>query len=547
MSARNVSLFTLLIDGSTDDDTLRTMMYSFYVNPATLAVIRAQSASLACLSESLSTWKKSPYSRYIRIVNTETIEILNQFWTVYSGNDYSAPSFRAGYTNMIKSIYRDMEIGASDYHLSTETHQMFWAGAAGDDSGGNSKSCNPLFVYSRPGGMGFAVDISSNPQAGFHLVTSVAKLSPQYELDPRKHSHDRTAHNDMSAFILQFGASCASFKRLVNSNPRRLRIRVFAGDAIAFCMALKQHREPGYIANCYTRPGSVKPLVLDGENHSPRSGNRTPTKFNVIETGYLMDRIGLLNLLPHVIDALQCPASVLYTSTRVEKVAHETNLMENLLCGDVSVLGALLGVVPSAYICGHTFQASEEYHDLRPFAERQLTNRIVWVPTTSADPKVDLRCTNVRCNAAELAGFLFNVYNNIFSYESEPTAPANRWYQYTRRTFAGLLEVLKPKVHVNWIECAAWLLSNRLGDINHVGNNYYTFEIFCQLAVSGVAHIPHDAPGDEEPTTFQKPVVVMVTVPRRKLQPIFVKLSAHSLPISFQIYIESSVDRKSVV
>lgn len=93
-----------------------------------------------------------------------------------------------------------------------------------------------------------------------------------------------------------------------------------------------------------------------------------------------MDRIGLLNLLPNVINTMEGPASVLYTSTQVEKVADETNLLEKLLCGDVSVMCALLGVVPSAYLCGHTFQAFEEYHDLRPLALDTLPTEASSIP-----------------------------------------------------------------------------------------------------------------------------------------------------------------------
>ena len=161
--------------------------------------------------------------------------------------------------------------------------------------------------------------------------------------EKRNNINDLKAVN--RAFSAQFEASCASFKRLAESNPSRLRIRFFSGDAIAFCMGLRQLREPEFVPNCYLRPGSTIPLVVDGEDQPSTSDSRTPTKFNVIETGYLVDRIGILNLLPNVINALEGLTSVLYTWTRVEKIEDERNLLEKLLCGDVSVMWALLGVV----------------------------------------------------------------------------------------------------------------------------------------------------------------------------------------------------------
>ena len=329
----------------------------------------------------------------------------------------------------------------------------FWNVGDYDYITASDYSCNPLFAYSDIGGTRFGVHEDSHCERGFHLATIVANLSPNYKLDPRMGAPCHDIVDDVvamtNAITMQFQASCSAFTRLVNSDPRRLRLRFFAGDAIAFCMGLRQLREPGYIANCYTRPGSTKPLVLDGEDHSPHGGDRTPTKFNVIETGYLIDRIGLLNLLPNVIDALEGPASVLYTSTRVQKASDETNLMESLVCADVPIICALLGVVPSAYLSGHSCHAFEEYLDLQPVDDRSLTNRIVWVPTTSTDPKVDLSITKIRCDLEELVGFCAKLYNKMFSYETESKSPTNRWYQYTRRSFAGLLEFLKRRIVLN--------------------------------------------------------------------------------------------------
>jgi hypothetical protein len=202
----------------------------------------------------------------------------------------------------------------------------------------------------------------------FQISRSLKRKTPIKFYSRLPGEEKRNNINDLKAatrtFSAQFEASCASFKRLAKSNPRRLRIRFFSGDAIAFCMGLRQLREPEFVANCYLRPGSTIPLVLDGEDQPSTSDSRsTPTKFNVIETGYLIDRIGILNLSPNVINALEGPTSVLYTSTRVEKIEDERNLLERLLCGDVSLMCALLGVVPPAYLCGHTFQPYNQFHD----------------------------------------------------------------------------------------------------------------------------------------------------------------------------------------
>ena len=130
---------------------------------------------------------------------------------------------------------------------------------------------NPLFVYS-----GVAVDLASqltpNPGAGFHLATAVSKVARDNQVDPSSVLGGILSTGPVSdAFKSQFEASCFAFQRLIKSNPQRLRIRIFVGDAIAFCMGLRQLREPGYTATCYTQPGSLKPLVLASRDQGSTS------------------------------------------------------------------------------------------------------------------------------------------------------------------------------------------------------------------------------------------------------------------------------------
>jgi len=528
MLARNILLFTLLFDGTTSDVILRSIMYQFYVDDETLAIIRAQSTKLASLSENLSTWSKGPYARCLRLVNSETAETLKRFWHLYSGNDYSTPSFLASYNEAIKRRHSAINCpeGASVF---TVNHEGFWA-AIGRHHGFGS-NCNPLFAYSGVAGTRFAVDKDSNPVAGFHLAATYAEIVRDYEFNPTSERNSRPPSEFPAnpSFRVQFKASCDSFKRLFNSDPQRLQIRVFLGDAISFCMGLRQLREPGYIANCYSRPGSVRPLVLDGENHS---GYHTPTKFNVIETGYLIDRVGLLTLLPNVIDALQGSTSVLYTSTRVETPTDEAKLMEDLLCGDVSVMCALLGVVPSAYLCGHAFQPIEDYLDLRSVADRPLANRIVWVPTMSTDPRVDPARSSIRCDDDEMVKFLSNIYGNMFSYDMDRTSSTAHWYKYNRRSFVELLAFFGRRIYAEWIVLPAFIMDTLMRG-EHTGVHklvcQWRHEYLFQANLLGL-----DATDDE---SYQDDgIVFVITVPRSNLQP----LLSVSVPAinTFEMYVQ---------
>jgi hypothetical protein len=134
MSARNILLFTLLIDGRTDHETLRTMMYSLFVDAPTLAVIRTQTAKLASFAESLSTWNRSPYSACLQLVNPATAETLRRFWKFYSSDAYCTPSFYANYRKAIKRTRKNNDSRFA-YQIAPMkiSLQAFWGFGFQDD------------------------------------------------------------------------------------------------------------------------------------------------------------------------------------------------------------------------------------------------------------------------------------------------------------------------------------------------------------------------------------------------------------------------------
>jgi len=137
-----------------------------------------------------------------------------------------------------------------------------------------------------------------------------------------------------------------------------------------------------------------------------------------------------------------------------------------------------------AYLCGHRFQPHDQFHDAGNYFELPLTSRIAWVPITSTDPKVDSQCAQPGGKDEELDEFLLKLYYNMFSHEIDPANPSPRWYRYTRRSFAVLLEFLKGKIDVDWDERLAFLMNDTVGDLKYLDpNSYHTaHEIACQLA-----------------------------------------------------------------
>ena len=237
---------------------------------------------------------------------------------------------------------------------------LFWKTGSVDAVGDvRSHRCNPLFVYSSLAADKFAIHWQSNPLSGFHLATSITRLSPESPFHPW--NEDGGPLNGKRAFEsavitakIQFYAWCTAFQNLARkvkdakNKDGGLQIRFFAGDAIAFCLALGQTTSS---LNSYSRPYTVHRLRLDGD--LPPTYDGTPLSFNVIDTSTLIEHVGSFNILTAAIPLLEhSPTSVLYMETLRPDLAYaETNLLLEVLCtDDVRSMCTLLGLVPTPYI-----------------------------------------------------------------------------------------------------------------------------------------------------------------------------------------------------
>ena len=530
----------MVMDDIMDCESIWKAMYDLRVDKTTFERIQSNSDALFHLSESLQTWEASKYSKNLRFVNSESLDIVRDYWRRYSSADNLTSSFVDSYNKAIKKIYVEYHKNHRPTDTTAASTKQFW------DSGNLPSSIalpNPLFAYSNAGSR-FAVHEDSNPLVGFHLTMSVAKLARE-SLFYQPQSLDRSdLESAISSAKLQFEAWCSAFRRLIkNPDPRRLVIRFFVGDAISFCFGLQELRDSAIVANCYSRPGVVRMLRFDDES------DRTPTRFSVIDAGYLVDRIGLLNLLPNVAILLENSCSVLYTSTRVGTVAAERNLLEKMLCADVGIMCMLLGVVPAAYLTGNT---SHAYHDLGPQTGIPLNNRIMWVMTKAGDHKLEFSRVSPSCDVSLLAKFLFDLYNKMFSFESSKTRELSGSHAYTRQTFARLLRYFKRRIFVDWKECVSMLLGLLIKDQQQNGTNlrHVMSELFVQLALrevyfEGVGTRDYFANTSRAPIGVLRqrnppdPCAMVITVPRNRLQRIYDKLSTHAprAPIGFQLYL----------
>jgi hypothetical protein len=534
--------FIMVMQGATEPAMLWKAMFHLRIDKATFDHIKCYAEDLFALSESPQLWEMAAYSETLRFYNSESLEAVREIWRRYSSPDNTTASFIDNYNNAINKIYQTYHKDLKPTDTLAMSMKRFWESGA---SASPDKLPNPLFAYSNSRSR-FAVDPDSNPLAGFPLTPAVAKLASDSPFYLRELQGSGTLELATTSAKLQFQAWCNSFRTLQrNDHSRRLVIRFFVGDAIAFCLGLQGLRTPECAANCYSRPGTPRMLRLDDDDDAPKT-------FDVIETGYLVDRIGALNILPHVAYMLKNSTSVLYTSTCINDIATERDLLSKMLCADIGIMCLLLAIVPAAYLNGHTSQAYHEYHDSRPHTAIPLTNRIMWVLMKTGDPIVDFGRVAPTCDLDAFAKFLFDFYNNMFAFESSPTRDLTGSHAYTRYTFSALLRYFKRRiVNIDWRECISKTVELLIQECqnNEKIVRLEMGELFIQLALTDVytggVGAKYSDPPDAEPVigVLQRhnppdPCVVVITVPRSHLQQIYDKLSTHAAPppIAFQLY-----------
>lgn len=257
-------------------------MFHLRIDEATFDHIKHYAEHLFSLSASPRLWEIGAYSETLRFYNSESLEAVREIWRRYSSPDNTTASFIDNYNNAVKKVYETHHKDLEPKDTLAKSLKQFWKSGA---SASPDKLPNPLFASSGSGSL-FAVDPDSNPLAGFPLTPAAAKLAPDSPFYLRESQGSGAVELATTSAKLQFQAWCNSFRALQQKDSsRHLVIRFFVGDAIAFCLGLQGLRTPECAANCHSRPGTTRMLRLDDDDEAPKT-------FDVIEAGYLVDRIG---------------------------------------------------------------------------------------------------------------------------------------------------------------------------------------------------------------------------------------------------------------
>jgi hypothetical protein len=484
------------------------------LDKSSLDLLVAQCKTLVVHSESMEAWQTSKYASFLRFCSSHTLTELRRHWSLYieiaNLSGQRAQLLRKRFEAGVESI---LDKGAGNlpavrsagyawtyaYEITAKHFEHYWTtGISSVDVNDITAAVfiNPTFAYSLSG-EGFAVHYVTDPLAPFHLAPLLASGAAS------TFRGSKAVEHVVTGVKTQFNSWCRVFRASIASQSAI--IRMFAGDALAFCEALR-HRALGYPtdASIYRAPWSVQPINLDGAD-AP-----APLSFNVIETSNLTDHVGLLNVIIATLPIMsRTPTSVIYTEALLPTGKDATKGFTDRVCADIATLSIILGISPSTYLTPFTTHSNSPEVLLQQISggESQFHERISWKWPSLGDLSCASEIARISTfDAPQLARILFEIYLEMFSDENIAKAlqnigrrglSARPLIHYIRGTFVSLLAVVKGRVATDWRVMIDHLMT--MIELDHTllmgGNNYQ--ELCCLLHIHQVYSTP----------TFLNPVV----------------------------------------
>lgn len=568
-------MLTLLADDTlgNNDTKIWNIFYHFYLDQASLSLLLTQSQKLFDLSESVKTWNKCPYGSFLRMCTQKTLSQLRSCWELYAKTNQMSNGEKKRFkrdfdsefkktanlfngTQNITSARSAGPLWIDAVSPAVEEFAHFWktgVTALSPKVIAASKFPNPTFAYVSCGEV-FAVHYGADPISGFHLAP--AFVPTKTNLQPNRANKSFQHLLDVSKS--QFRDRGIAFRSALSSTTtgtRKLTIRVFWGDALALCKALRYWADNDSLeTGLYAAPWTISQLILDGGDYAEDATSKlkAPLKFNIIDTSNLTDHIGLLNLLVVTAPLLaRAPSSVLYTETLVSSGADPITGFVERVCADIPAISLLLGLAPPTYVSN--FNSHSNTHEILGANTNQAANttqfheRMAWKVVSLGDPVAAAHDSDVNrplvYNPEQLAKFLFAIYLKMFSAEdvvsklkktpSLHDITEMSIVHYTRSSFATLLHFVKARTSLHWGKVINEVISmiERDRQLLMGLNNYQGF--ITQLHLLGVeTEIPILQPnqkiipvntrvGKFRGWSSVPPLVcVVLTVPRNTLKPL---------------------------
>ncbi|KAI2471065.1 hypothetical protein F4781DRAFT_141606 [Annulohypoxylon bovei var. microspora] len=502
--ARNVLLFTLLLDG-TSADIAWDIYFHFRINEKSKAIIKDQAQKIVSLSNSIDEWSTGRYGSVLRFCDATSLQQARQVWIEYASPSKTESSFDEDLERARRLI--KMVTGAPDGQPHTiftglrsaaplslqsameipKVREYFWKHGTLAE-----KDTIPNPMFSATLSTNTLLHYGTDPILGFHLAAAMADLAPESPLLPEK--DDNAMLNIIRTAKTQFRAWVAAFQ---NTPETRLNLRFTISDALSFCHALQVvSTSDNMPTNLFRRQFDVTAVEFDPTVYT--KANSAPKRFDVIDTSNLADHLGTLNLLVATAPLLKITASsTLWIETLLKTEKTRKRQFDTLLRGHAPTVSLLLGLTPVDFWTNATSVSCVDELMMNRIAnsdqKQQSHSRSAWkLDRYFSQHPGGYGTLNVEPHA--LATTIFQLYTKMFESE-DPTKysvkkglQGDAYSHFHRGSFAALIKQVQSNTSTNWPSFWEELLRMiDQDDQNKVAlRNLYRQELSAQLHLQGL-------------------------------------------------------------
>ncbi|KAF5333054.1 hypothetical protein D9758_017865 [Tetrapyrgos nigripes] len=565
--ARNVLLFSMIIDNHLDSAILWNVFFHFHLDKRSLSALEEQCKKLIAISQNVKDWAASPYGQLMKMCTEYTLSELRRHWVLYAEMHNLSPQrlkkIQSAFTVLMNSRQKGMvsstarsagPVMSSAIEVVALQFRNYWKkGTTSTNSSQTASLLNPTFCYSLAG-EGCNVHYATDPIQPFHLAPLFGNTKRTVSVS-----------DFVRAAQAEFKQWCTTFHSIISSttipsSASPVAVRFFLGDAMAVCRSIDQFAETGMAGSGIpVDQWKTQTITLNkaegGYGHGPSSA---PTTFDVIDTSNLCDQFGLLNVIISTIPLLHLssPTSgVLYTESLLSREQDATKEFADRLYGDITVMGLLVGLCPVDYVSG--FNARSNIHELllnescnKPVSSKsgsvhgQFQQLTTWRRPSFGDAVYGRFTASLALymDPWQLGTFFYDMYHKLFEQEDSATffrmnqdnivkaiAFSNIVY-YMRETFVLFLKLVRRQLHIpdsQWRQ-----IMDRFYDISEADdsmpmnrNNQHDF--WGHLHRNGLYTVPYHQISPQKVGLFSTwgsvPTLVRVvlSVPRDKLKAVF--------------------------
>ncbi|KAF5309706.1 hypothetical protein D9758_019104, partial [Tetrapyrgos nigripes] len=181
--ARNVLLFSMIIDNHLDSAILWNVFFHFHLDKRSLSALEEQCKKLIAISQNVKDWAASPYGQLMKMCTEYTLSELRRHWVLYAEMHNLSPQrlkkIQSAFTVLMNSRQKGMvsstarsagPVMSSAIEVVALQFRNYWKkGTTSTNSSQTASLLNPTFCYSLAG-EGCNVHYATDPIQPFHLA-----------------------------------------------------------------------------------------------------------------------------------------------------------------------------------------------------------------------------------------------------------------------------------------------------------------------------------------------------------------------------------------